>query len=36
MKTIYAGDTNYVTITCPKCGLEKNRNVTDFKDTPKR
>ena len=36
MKTIYAGDTNCVTITCPKCGLEKNRNVTDFKDTPKR
>ena len=36
MKTIYAGGTNYVTITCPKCGLAKNRNVTEFKDTPKR
>jgi PilZ domain len=36
METIYSGDTNYVTITCPKCGLAKNRNVTEFKDTPKR
>jgi hypothetical protein len=36
METIYAGDTNYVTITCPKCGLAKNRNVTEFKNTPKR
>ena len=36
METIYAEDTNYVTITCPKCGLAKNRNVTEFKNTPKR
>jgi len=36
METIYAGDTNHVTITCPKFGLTKNKNVTDFKDTPKR
>jgi hypothetical protein len=36
METIYAGDTNYVTITCPKCGSAKNRNVTEFKNTPKR
>jgi hypothetical protein len=36
METIYAGDGNHVTITCPKCGLAKNKDITDFKDTPKR
>jgi hypothetical protein len=36
MEIIYSGDINYVTITCPNCGLARNRSVTDFKDTPKR
>jgi hypothetical protein len=36
MDIVYAGAANHVTITCPKCGLEKNKDVTDFKDTPKR
>jgi hypothetical protein len=36
MEIIYAGETNHVTITCPKCGLKKNADVTNFKDTHKR
>ena len=35
MEIVYAGHTNHVTITCPKCGLAKNKDVTDFKDTHK-
>ena len=35
MEIIYAGATNHVTITCPKCGLTKNKDVADFKDTHK-
>ena len=36
MRTIYAGEKNHATITCPKCGLRENKDVTNFKDTPKR
>jgi len=36
MKKIYADHTNQATIICPKCGLEKNIDVTNFKDTHKR
>jgi hypothetical protein len=36
MDIVYTGATNHITITCPKCGLAKNKDVTDFKDTPKR
>jgi hypothetical protein len=36
MKKICADHTNRVTIICPKCGLEKNIDVTNFKDTHKR
>lgn len=36
MKKIYVDDTNQVTIICPKCELEKNIDVTNFKDTHKR
>jgi hypothetical protein len=36
MKKIYADHTNQATIICPKCGLEKNIDVTKFKDTHKR
>ena len=36
MKKIFVDDTNLATIICPKCGLEKNIDVTDFKDTHKR
>ena len=36
MKKVYVDDTNRVTIICPKCGLEKNIDVTNFKDTHKR
>jgi PilZ domain len=35
MQIVYAGATNHITITCPKCGLAKNKDVTDFKDTHK-
>lgn len=35
MKKVYADDTNQATIICPKCGFEKNVDVTDFKDTQK-
>jgi hypothetical protein len=36
MEIVYAGHTNHVTIICPKCGLEKNVDVSNFKDTHKR
>ena len=36
MKTVYVNDTNQVIITCPKCGLKKNIDVTDFIDTHKK
>ena len=36
METVYVNDTNQAIITCPKCGLKKNIDVTDFKDTHKR
>ena len=36
MKIIYAGGTNQVRIICPKCGSEKNIDVSNFKDTHKR
>jgi hypothetical protein len=36
MKKVYVDDTNRVAIICPKCGLEKNIDVTNFKDTHKR
>ncbi|MBW2604015.1 MAG: hypothetical protein JRE28_06810 [Deltaproteobacteria bacterium] len=35
MKKVYVDDTHQATIICPKCGFEKNVDVTDFKDTPK-
>ena len=36
MKKVYVDDTNQATIICPKCRLEKNIDVTDFKDTQKK
>ncbi len=36
MKKIYVDDSNIATIICPKCSLEKNIDVTNFKDTHKR
>ena len=36
IKTIYVDDTNRVTIICPQCGIEKNFDVTNFKDTHKK
>ena len=36
MEIVYVADSNHVTITCPKCGLKKNTDVTNFKDTHKR
>jgi hypothetical protein len=36
MKTVYVDDTNRVRIICPKCGFEKDIDVTNFKDTHKR
>ncbi len=36
MKTVYTDETNRATIICPKCGTEKNIDVTNFKDTHKR
>jgi hypothetical protein len=30
MKKVYADDTNTVTIICPKCGFEKNIDMTKF------
>jgi hypothetical protein len=36
MEIIYAGRTSHVTIICPKCGMQKNKDVTNFKETHKR
>ena len=36
MERVYVDDTNHATITCPKCKLEKNIDVTYFKDSHKR
>ena len=36
MEKVYVGDTNHVTIICPKCGSEKKIDVTNFKDTNKK
>ena len=36
MKKIYVDYTNIASITCPNCGLEKNIEVANFKDTHKR
>jgi hypothetical protein len=36
MKKIYVYHTNIASIICPKCGLEKNIDVANFKDTHKR
>ena len=36
MEKVYVDHTNQVTIICPKCGTEKNIDVTNFKDTHKR
>ena len=36
MDKVYVDDTNHATITCPKCKIEKNLDVTDFKNTHKR
>ena len=36
MDIVYAGEANHVTITCPKCGLTKNKYITHFKDTHKK
>ena len=35
MQKVYVDDTNQATIICPKCGLKKNADVTNFKDTHK-
>ena len=36
MKKVYADDANRATIICPQCGLKKNMDVTDFRDTHKK
>lgn len=36
MEKVYVDDTNHATITCPSCKIEKNIDVTDFRDTHKR
>jgi hypothetical protein len=36
MYTIYADDTNRVSIICPKCGFEQNIDITKFKGTQKK
>ena len=36
MKKIYVDYTNIASITCPNCGLEKNIDVANFKDTHKK
>ena len=36
MKKVYVDHTNIATIICPKCGLEKNIDVANFKDTHKK
>jgi hypothetical protein len=35
MRKVYVNDTNQATIICPKCGFEKNIDVSDYKDTQK-
>ncbi len=36
IKKVYVNDTNQATIICPKCGFEKNIDVTNFKNTQKK
>jgi len=36
MNKVYADDTNHATIICPKCGLKKDVDVTNFKNTLKK
>ena len=36
MKKVYIDETNQATIVCPKCRLEKNIDVANFKNTHKR
>ncbi|MBW2681379.1 MAG: PilZ domain-containing protein, partial [Deltaproteobacteria bacterium] len=36
MKKVYVNDTNHATIICPKCGLKKDLDVTNFKNTQKK
>ena len=36
MYTIYADETNQVSIICPKCQLEQHIDTTKFKHTPKK
>ena len=36
MEKVYVDYTNQVKIICPKCKLEKNKDVTNFKNTHKR
>ena len=36
MKKVYVDDANQATIICPKCGLKKNVDVTNFKNTQKK
>ena len=36
MEKICVDENNKITITCPRCGLEKNIDVMNFKDTHKR
>ena len=35
MKKVYVNDDDEAIIICPKCGFEKNVDVTKFKDSPK-
>ena len=36
MRKVFVNDTNLATIICPKCGLKKKIDVTNFKNTQKR
>jgi len=36
MKTVCVGDNNQAMIVCPKCGSEKNIDITKFKNTHRR
>mgnify|MGYP001039595522 FL=1 len=36
MIKVYVDDTNHATIICPKCGLKKDVDVTNFKNTLKK
>jgi hypothetical protein len=36
MKTVYVDDTDQATIICANCGLSKNLDTTNFKNTQKR